>query len=275
MKKIDLKELQKIELDMLVYIDKICKKYNIKYYLACGTLLGAVKCQGFIPWDDDIDIYMLRDDYNKFSTVFDEEKSDYKFLTCFNTKDYYYVFGKVVDTRTKLLENSKEIKEMGVFVDIMPLDYYKSDVDKDLKSLRFLNNMAVKRYKIKNNIRDDFAFLKNSKEKKRYILLKKIIYSFIDIVTLPLGYNFYAKLFNKKCIGEKSDIVGFKGSHLPYKNMFPSSLLQETIKLKFENYEFPAFKDYDIYLKNKYGDYKKDPSLNEQITHHQSEVYYR
>ena len=87
----DLAKIKIIELEIMDYIDKICKKYDIKYYIFWGSLLGAIRHKGFIPWDDDIDIAMLPDDYKKFLEVMENEKSDKYYLqNIFNTK--YYIF---------------------------------------------------------------------------------------------------------------------------------------------------------------------------------------
>ena len=125
--KLSLKEIQKIELDILLYLDKVCRENDIKYYLSSGTLLGAIKYQGFIPWDEDIDVIFLREDYNKLIKCFENETGRYKLLSIYNSKDYYYPFAKLVDTKTTLIENSKPINDMGVYIDIVPMDGYLDD----------------------------------------------------------------------------------------------------------------------------------------------------
>ncbi len=109
---------------MLQEIDKICRHYHIRYYLAGGTLLGAVRHQGFIPWDDDIDIAMPREDYEQFIKIMSHKKHPiYKLLAIECTKGYPYTFAKVVDTRTRLVEEiGKDLHQMGVFIDIFPID---------------------------------------------------------------------------------------------------------------------------------------------------------
>lgn len=99
--KFSLEELQHIELGILDYIDTICKQYNIRYFLAYGTLIGAIRHKGFIPWDDDIDICMLRNDYNKFIEITKNEKGRYRLFHFSNTPGAYNEYVKVVDSRTE------------------------------------------------------------------------------------------------------------------------------------------------------------------------------
>ena len=131
----ELEELHQIETDILTAIDEICRKENIRYYLAGGTLLGAVRHKGFIPWDDDIDIAMPRDDYERFLKVMRKGAHPYyKILALEYKEDYPYTFAKVVDTRTRLQEEiGKDLPEMGVFIDIFPLDGMGDDRDKAMQ----------------------------------------------------------------------------------------------------------------------------------------------
>ena len=125
----ELEELHQIELDMLKEIDRICRRENIQYYLAGGTLLGAVRHKGFIPWDDDIDIAMARDEYERFLKVMKKERHPYlKIFAMEFDKEYQYTFAKVVDTRTRLIEEiGKDLPDMGVFIDIFPIDGLGND----------------------------------------------------------------------------------------------------------------------------------------------------
>ena len=210
MKKLSLKEIQEIQLNILIFLDKICKENKIKYYLSSGTLLGAVKYKGFIPWDDDIDVILFRDDYMKLMKVLKNQVENYKLLSIYNTKDYYYAFAKLVDTNTVLTENAKKIKDMGVYIDIVPMDgYISGNINKEIKNLRFIRNLMVKRYRIKNCKRSNFSYMKNQYIKPKYKFIKDIIYSFIDIISLPLGYSFYAKLYDKIISKNKFEYIKY------------------------------------------------------------------
>ena len=169
---LNLAEIKKIQLGALKYVKEICQKNNIDYYLMSGTLLGAVKYKGYIPWDDDIDIALKRKDYLKLIKLINDDNSDdYKILSIYNTKDYYYLFAKLVSKKTKLIENAKEIKEMGVYIDIFPLDYYNDNYEKYINKIKFIKRLATNRYRVINPINKttnkDNIKVRKSKIKKR------------------------------------------------------------------------------------------------------------
>ena len=105
MHELTLEELKKTELDIAIYIDTFCRKNNIEYSLIGGSLLGAVRHKGFIPWDDDIDLNMTRDNYEHFIELFSKENGRYRLVTYKTNPQYKYLFAKVVDTQTHLIEN--------------------------------------------------------------------------------------------------------------------------------------------------------------------------
>ena len=122
----DIRDIQKRMLDIMLEIDRICKKYSLRYLLDGGTLLGAVRHKGFIPWDDDADVMMPRDDYERFVEVSEKEmRSPFVFQCLDNTKEYPYNFGKVFDTSTVYTERFTAELDMshGIYVDVVPMDY--------------------------------------------------------------------------------------------------------------------------------------------------------
>ena len=133
-KELSLDEVRSIQLEILEYIDYVCKENKIEYWLDGGTLIGAVRHGGYIPWDDDIDIIIRRKDYDRALQLFDEYSNRFKVLSHKKTDGYYYAFGKVIDTNTRLVEKGiKPINEMGVYVDIFPLDYIPSNNEELVK----------------------------------------------------------------------------------------------------------------------------------------------
>ena len=134
MREIDLDELRKLQIDILNDIDNFCKKNKINYWIDCGTLLGAIRHSGYIPWDDDIDIGMLRDDYDKFVKSYNRKGNRYQLNAVEINNDYYYPFGKVFDTKTVLYEPDENGIKTAVFVDVFVYDNAPDD-DQKLKKM--------------------------------------------------------------------------------------------------------------------------------------------
>ena len=203
MKKLTLDEVKKIQLEILAYIDSFCKKNNISYFINYGTLLGAVRHKGFIPWDDDIDISMDREHYNMFREKFNQDSSKYKILSLDTDKTYFNNFIKVVDTTTKIVDNRNyKTFSCGVFVDIFPMDKFNDKkiintcyILESLKLLSFSKrkNIIYKDSIVKDIIRSSFwGLFLPLKEKE--IFNTQIFNEFIDMefehLTLPAPKNY-------------------------------------------------------------------------------------
>lgn len=271
--KLSLNELRDVQFKGLLYLKSICEENNIPYYIISGTLLGAVKYKGYIPWDDDIDITLKREDYLKLIDILEKNNNDdYEVLTMYNTKDYYYPYAKLVYKKTKLIENAKEIKKMGVFIDIFPMDSFNDDIGEIFYKTRFIRNMISKRMRIKNAFKT--KLLEEKEVKVKFLFIKDFIYNLVDIISRPLGYNFWVKLLDKKLSKYKNGKY-LSLLYLNKLNYFDTKLFSETAEYLFENNKFTSVKDYDFYLRKLYGDYVLDPPLSMQRTRHQMEVYWR
>lgn len=135
----DLENMHKIQLNMLIEFDKICRRNNIKYILDAGTLLGAVRHKGFIPWDDDIDVRMLRDDYEKFCVVANKELPETMFFQNYkNDKGYPWMYSKIRMKGTKAVRIGQDRLNMeeGIYMDIFPCDGVPDDNKKKKKHNR-------------------------------------------------------------------------------------------------------------------------------------------
>lgn len=134
-KDISVEELKMIQLKILDSIDDFCKKNGIQYFLFSGTLIGAVRHKGYIPWDDDVDICMKRKDYDRFFSEFNQQRRDtLKAISAEIEKNYYLASGKVIDTATVIEEENNCAMPIGVYVDIFPMDNLPAD-DKKLEKL--------------------------------------------------------------------------------------------------------------------------------------------
>ena len=267
-KKIELEELREIEFDILQKVAIFCEKNNIKYYLGKGTLLGAVKYQGYIPWDDDIDIIIPRPDYMRFIEIFNKSdiSPELKVLSHYNDKNHPYPFIKLINTKTRYIPHSSIKYDIGVCIDIFPLDGLPENIYKSF-FFYFKIYFFEKFYKVKY-----VAFRKDQK------LLKKIILFFAKIALYPFSYQFFIKKINdsaQTCDYEISKFCGILTAGRRENVRVEKSLLQETIPLKFEGSEFPAPKNYDLWLKNLYGDYMALPPKRKQLSLHVFNAYWR
>ena len=138
-------ECRRLQVSMLKEIDSFCRTNAISYFLAFGTLLGAIRHRGFIPWDDDVDIMMPRKDYEKFMILF-PSKGRIRFLTAQNTENYPYAFGKVIDTHTIKIEPLRsKYQVIGLDVDVFPIDNYPEDFE---ETKRWCHSISVTQKKM-------------------------------------------------------------------------------------------------------------------------------
>lgn len=130
MRNIEVEELKKIQIQILDVVDTYCRNNNVNYWIDSGTLLGAVRHRGYIPWDDDIDLGMLRKDYEVFVEKFNKSNSRYKCCTMENTYDFPFAFAKVMDTETVLYEpNKEEGIKLSINIDIFVYDNAPNDAE--------------------------------------------------------------------------------------------------------------------------------------------------
>ncbi len=263
----DIKEMQNIELDILKFVDKVCKDNNINYFISDGTLIGAIRHKGFIPWDDDVDITMLRADYEKFLKIMDETNNDtYK---CLHTGDKNSKcscpFAKVVNSKTMVIEDENNKTHSGIWLDIFPLD----------------------------NVRDEKTFLKNRKKYARnYIMLrlsavKKFIPRGISKIKNIMEFILYvpAKIMSNKYWAKKIQKIMIKDNLkdcdyvcryccASLKNIYPKDMFNDYIDVEFEKEHFRTIKEYDAYLTRLYGDYMTPPPKDKQVSGHSIKTYW-
>lgn len=272
MNKLSLAEMKKIEFDILKNVAEFCEKNNIKYYLTYGTLLGAIRHQGFIPWDDDIDIAMPRPDYIKFNQLYPvKNKCNYYVLSSIITNSkHLYTFAKVFDIRTDKIEeglNYDEDSMRGIDIDIFPLDGVPEDVQKCL---------AFK--KTQKKLFRCFLYSRMPFQKSKSIVKTFLKYSILGILH-AFGTSRFNKLINKRAMKYSFDTSEYIGSNINFfmknKEHFKKSGFMKSIKVIFEGQEFNAPSDYDKYLTGLYGDYMQLPPKEEQTTHHIYKVWWK
>lgn len=259
MREIDLKEIKQRQLDILIKVKEFCDLNNIDYFLDCGTLLGAVRHKGYIPWDDDIDIGMTRKNFDKFISLFNENNSNtcLRAYTYQNKNDFYFAYAKVCDITTTLYEHNQKKSKQYVNIDVFVYDNVskdKNDVDKLFK----------KREKYLRLNR-----LKNFQDFKNNNLIKKLTYIALSI--LPKDY-FIKKL--DKLSRSQNSRDGFLANIASFDNMYISlNTLEPYNELEFEGIMFKVPNDRDKWLKGYFNDYMTPPPLEKRVEAHHFKAY--
>lgn len=269
-KKIKLEEIKKIQIDMLLHIDAFCKLRGIDYYLMYGTLLGAIRHNGYIPWDDDIDIVMFRDDYEKFFLDFNKKEyaSKYHAISTENNSNYYLPMGKVIDTTTILLEDMRDAFPIGVYIDIFPIDNLPEDKEK-IKCLLHQIRILTRLLSYKQSFWDERRSVK-----------KNIFYGIARFILTPVSYSSICKRINlvaskyknnKKSVFIGSMVLGLYGE----REIWKRENFVDSIKWGFEGEYFTIPIGYDQILRRLYGEYMIPPPKEEQKSHHRFLVFWR
>lgn len=255
-----LRKLQLTELEILKIVDKICRENDINYFLIGGTLLGAVRHKGFIPWDDDIDIGMLRKDYEKFTKICIQEKALGKeyYLHCDESdSDYFIPFMKIKKNNTTFMEETIEHVNThhGIFLDIFPYD----NVPKKKSFIQKLQAVIVKSIHDAIYVKYNVYKLKTRK--------KKVFVWFLTLFSarkLKKFNKFLSTIYNKK---NTEYIVCLPGSSGCVNETLLKSKVFPLKKIVFEGEKFFCIRDDKYYLQQLYGNYMKLPPLEARKTH--------
>lgn len=254
----DSDKFKKYATNVLHEIDIFCRKRDIKYFICYGTLIGAIRHGGFIPWDDDIDIVMPREDYEKFLRTFNTER--YKIASYETDKKYPYMFAKVYDSYTSLDEDYMKPYKIGVFVDVFPMD----------------NWVGTKEYKKLCKL--VLLFKARQMKFSKFFSFKTNCTNFIyKCISYTIPKNTLYKMINKRISNAKeSNTLAVQVEAIDKCILFDKEIFKgyETTIIPFENIEVLAPANYDDILKSVYGDYMKLPPESEQVSNHAFTVKY-
>ncbi len=265
MNELSFDEIKIIELNILKSVADFCEQNDIQYSLCYGTMLGAYRHHGFIPWDDDIDIMMPREDYLKFISKYKDKDERYKILSPYE-KESVFRFCKVYDSLTIKNEEGIDVgSEIGIDIDIFPVDKFPNSkiftiIDFHIRNLigRFYG-ISIRRIPSENNIKNIFL---NP--------LRKIIKAIG-----PRRWLYILEYFAQKYNNINKDFAGVRvTTNDGLRDKIPIELFNEYTQLKFEDREFRIIQKPEKYLSIMYGpNYMTPPPESERITHHINKMF--
>ncbi|MGE9976763.1 LicD family protein [Coprococcus catus] len=269
MKKIiSTEELKSIELDLVKYFHNLCVQNGLRYYIIGGTLLGAVRHKGFIPWDDDVDVEMPREDYERLIDMFDDIniRSDID-LMCFERNDQFYVpFGKLINKKTHFQEEVENGIEIGVGIDIFPIDNLSDDYAESKRIYKSIERLRTI-LDIKNMV--------NSRERS---LIKQAIICFGKLLFAPISRKKITGMIiqkSRKNNNHTTNFVGVVSSGLygADKEILMADWFEKMVSLPFEDTFLFASNGYKEILCKLYGDYNQLPPIEKRVAHHSFEAW--
>lgn len=265
MKEITVDEMKEIQLKILIDIADFCEKNNLRYFLCGGTLLGAVRHKGFIPWDDDIDISMPRPDYERLLQTYSHP--DYTLFHWQKGGKYLGTFTKAADRRTIIDEKGDFGEEIGVNIDIFPIDGLPGPDKKNramIRKFRFLYRIVC------STMAEDLS---------NRTFFKKIAISAVKGLDhiFPIR-NAFTKMVVKgaqKYPFDTAEKVAAVVWGYGEREIVDRDVYSHYIKLDFEGYQFNVPQKYDTYLKMLYGDYMALPPKEQQVYKHGATAYWK
>lgn len=270
---LSMREIQKGSLNILFEIDKMCKQLNLRYYLAYGTLIGAVRHHGFIPWDDDIDIMMPRDDYKRLIGYFMENEKELKPLELFsyyNNENYPHMISRISDNRYILDVDNENNYGLGLFVDIYPMDGIGNTKEEYTRRKKLASKYSSLCFL---STREHFEFGTTKGLKKKILKIPAYIYAKFK------GKKFFLEKLEIMSAEKKYEEEQFVGCLVwgtdGVKAVFPKEWFEYSIGLEFEGKIFQAPIKYHDVLSRLYGDYMKIPPKEKQVSHHFYRAYKR
>lgn len=268
MKEMSLDDIKSTQLGILKEVSSFCEDNNITYFLGGGTLLGAIRHKGYIPWDDDIDILMPRTDYDRFLRTFNDNIGNEMIQVSANEIDrlYHHTIAKVSDYNTCLIERYTLNYPLGVNIEIFPLDGLPHDL-KDSNKLFNMVGFLRKLHEIKRmEHREGRNIFKSS-----FLIASKLVLCFINIEQLIEKISTYSK----RCCYEESAYVGCVVAGYGKRERMSKEVFKKSIDVEFEGFIFKAPIGYDDYLTGLYGNYMQLPPKEKRVSHHSYKSYWK
>ena len=268
MRQIGLDELKSIQLEILDVVAKFCEERGINYWIDAGTLLGAIRHKGYIPWDDDIDVGMLRPDYDRFMKEF-KNIPRYEFHCIENDPNFFMAFGKVYDNTTVLYEPDETGIKMAVNIDVF---VYDNAPDDEAQCRSMLRKQFI--YSRLNEARTMPIHTKPNGNILRKIFVYIVRTAIHIIPSSILSYNYFAVKAiqnSRRYINENTKRVGNFSSHTLA--VWSKEIFRSFIDVEFEGRKYKAPVGYDAWLRGFYGDYMTPPPEHKRISRHRFKAF--
>lgn len=265
MKELSLQELKEIELEILKVFHSFCVENNIRYFLSHGTLLGAIRYKKFIPWDDDVDVLVPREDYNRLLSLY-KDSERYRLFAFEKDQNYLFPYAKLCDMTTRKEEfNYNNPIALGVDMDIFPLDEWDNDIEKARQEEKRLS---------KNRFRLGLTKLKKPDSLNP---VKRFIKGVVMFYCKMFGSEYYIRKIREDSHKPEQKGSAYMGNKAwcvyGQRDIMPAAVFAEATQIEFEGEKFFAPKDFDTYLTCLYGDYLPEPPKEKQKTHHAFKAY--
>ena len=253
--------------DVLAFYSELCKKHGLRYFIAYGSAIGAIRHKGIIPWDDDIDVVMPRPDFERLVEICrTTDLGNYELMTPYDTPRYYMPFAKMCNKNTTLLESEEYHCVLGMYIDIFVYDGMSNDMDVARNMLR-----QYRKYWNRFTVASSYYSWQKIKAKLGRGEIKDLIHYFI----LSLNRKYFRNKFLQK-IHDTVHAFDYDSCETIIKyppgygerEVIPKAMIEESIEVPFENLKVTIQKEYDTMLRRYFGDYMQFPPIEEQQSHH-------